>query len=131
MDTPRVMFYLPTAEHGKRAELRARLFEFINECQHAPYPEGRFCDNAGGAVGTAGWFKERFPHLSDGQVAYLEYSYGGSHKESKRGKFLTGVEKAQEALQKMEPSQRDDYFPDGKPIPGSAEWREAQGSGGR
>lgn len=135
------MLYFANPMEVRRAVLKGRLEAFENDC-HLPAGEGggqfgpkEACGGGGGeggssgagSEGTAAYFRAKYPHLSEKDVEYLEKSYYGSHREAKRAKYLKGVETAQKTMEGLDPSRRADYFPDGKPIPGSAEWREAHG----
>lgn len=122
----------------------ARLMEFANPCQHAPYPEGRSCD-----VGTSG---EHKPSESGGSGSGSGSSGGGSVIEKyglvgedadyvnrkiaaahgnaeKIAKIEKKVTVAQETMNDpgFGAERKAQYYPDGKPVPGSDEWLSAHG----
>jgi hypothetical protein len=117
----------------------SRLLEFTNPCQHAPYPEGRSCD-----IGVSGEHKPSESSSSPGggggviakyglvgeDADYVNRKIAAAHGNAEKiAKIEKKVAIAQETMN--DPSfgaeRKAQYYPDGKPVPGSDEWLGAHG----
>lgn len=114
----------------------ARMVEFANPCQHAPYPEGRTCDvGASGEhkpseSGTAGSGVIAKYGLVGEDADYVQRKLDGAYGDPEKiAKIEKKVTVAQETMNSPSfgADRKAQYYPDGKPVPGSDEWLGAHG----
>ena len=113
------------------------LLKFANPCQHAPYPAGRSCDypvsgehkaSAGAGAGAQEIISKH--GLTGDAAEYVSRKIEAAHGDPEKiAKVSAKVDIAQETMGSADfgENRKAQYYPDGKPIPGTDEWLGAHG----